>query len=202
MSDHAAIGIYEAHSEALRHRYDAVSAEDLFAPVADLLPPPPATVLDIGAGSGRDLAWFAARGHPVTAAEPVSAFRDAISARMPEAVCLAAQLPELEGVAGAFDIVLAVAVWHHLPPEARRAAYGRVAALLEPNGVLVLSLRHGAIHGGQPVYSLDLAEEIEMAEAAGLSLAREATAPSLQPENIAAGITWTWLALQKKGPGS
>ena len=29
MSDHAAIGIYEAHSEALRHRYDAVSADDL-----------------------------------------------------------------------------------------------------------------------------------------------------------------------------
>jgi protein-L-isoaspartate O-methyltransferase len=42
------------------------------------------TVLDVGAGSGRDAAWFAARGHDVVAVEPTSAMRSEGQHRHPD----------------------------------------------------------------------------------------------------------------------
>jgi SAM-dependent methyltransferase len=41
----------------------------------DLIPQTPGTVLDVGAGSGRDAAWFALQGHDVVAVEPSNSMR-------------------------------------------------------------------------------------------------------------------------------
>ncbi|MFT5585347.1 MAG: SAM-dependent methyltransferase [Cognaticolwellia sp.] len=59
----------------LSQRYDAVDVQALYAPAWPYFPAAPAPVLDIGAGSGRDAAYFAERGHPVTAVEPFGPFR-------------------------------------------------------------------------------------------------------------------------------
>ena len=50
-----------------------------------LLPDAPGTVLDIGAGSGRDAAWFSAQGYDVIAVEPSSGMRSRGATRAPRA---------------------------------------------------------------------------------------------------------------------
>ncbi|XDA98311.1 hypothetical protein AB1M95_19830 [Sulfitobacter sp. LCG007] len=54
----------------LRRRFDALSTAETLSPVLDQIPPPPAGLPDPGAGSGRDAACFAERGHGATAVEP------------------------------------------------------------------------------------------------------------------------------------
>jgi SAM-dependent methyltransferase len=197
MADFTAIGVYEAHAAALRPRYDSVEAADVLAPVADLLPIG-VDVLDIGAGSGRDSAWFVARGDRVTAVEPVEGFRAAIALRAPEAVLIDARLPDLEGVRGPFGLILVGALWHHLDSADREAAIKRITGLMVPGGVAIISLRHGPIPEGMPLHVMDPKEEIARAARAGLGLLRCATGLSHQKENIAAGVRWTWLALGKE----
>lgn len=69
---------YEAAAmPALIARFDAIPSEEIYAPVVDLMPTRPARVVDIGAGTGRDAAWFARQGHDVLAVEPVRALREA-----------------------------------------------------------------------------------------------------------------------------
>ncbi|MGB3146833.1 MAG: class I SAM-dependent methyltransferase [Paracoccaceae bacterium] len=192
-----AIAMYEAHADTLLQRYDAVATMDILSPVLDLLPPH-APVLDIGAGSGRDAAWLVSHGHPVTAVEPVAGFRAAIVSRVPDATVVDARLPDLDGVVGPFGLILTNAVWHHLTGAQRSASIARLSGLLAPNGRLVLSLRHGGTPEGQPVHAVDPEAEIARAVLAELKLLRRATAPSHQPGNIAAGITWTWLVFEKE----
>jgi SAM-dependent methyltransferase len=197
MTADAVLGIYAANAPAMAARYDKSATESLLSGVIDLLPPPPAAVLDVGAGSGRDAAWFAARGHAVTAAEPVEGFRSLISARDPSIRVVDAALPELPGLGGSFALVVVNALWHHLPPPARVTALAGLADLLDTGGLLLVSLRHGPLPPGMPVFALDPQAETARAAEAGLTLIRQHTTPAFGPETAADGISWTWLALCK-----
>jgi SAM-dependent methyltransferase len=149
-------------------------------------------VLDIGAGSGRDLAHFAALGHPVAAAEPIAAFRAVLAARLPDATLFDAGLPDLPGIDSRYDLILVNAVWQHLPPEDRTRAFARLAGLLASGGCLALSLRHGPAAPAQGLYPLDATEETARATAHGLHLV------AARPSDLARapGVTWTWLVLE------
>jgi SAM-dependent methyltransferase len=200
MTEDAALAIYSAHAAAMARRYDSVTTETLLSGLSDLVPPPPAPVLDIGAGSGRDTIWFLTRGHAVTAAEPVAAFREMIAARAPAARLVDTGLPRLPGLSGRFGLILVNAVWHHLDATVRDVAYGRLANLLTPDGRLFLALRRGPAAAGAPIHPTDAQDEITRAAGAGLSLLRLHDAPAHDPETAAAGISWTWLALAKDTP--
>ncbi|MEO1505929.1 MAG: class I SAM-dependent methyltransferase, partial [Pseudomonadota bacterium] len=98
--------------------YEAVSSAELFAPVREHLPCRPVQVLDIGAGTGRDAAWFAAQSHRVLAVEPVDALRDAGMARhrCSGLSWIKDTLPELSqtlALGAKFDLIVLSAVWHH-----------------------------------------------------------------------------------------
>ena len=58
-------------------RFESISSEELYRPVESIMPTNPKSVLDIGAGTGRDAAWFADRGAKVLAVEPVARLREA-----------------------------------------------------------------------------------------------------------------------------
>ncbi len=199
--DEDVFSIYAAAAPALVTRFEEVPPERLFAPVADLLPRPPARVADIGAGSGRDAAWFAASGHTVLAVEPVAELRTAAMALhpSPRISWLDDRLPHLPALAahGTFDLVTLCAVWHHLVPEDREIAMARLAATVAPGGLFVLSLRHGPEMHGRPVYPVPPEETVDAATRAGLALVRRVEADSLHGENQAANVRWTWLALRK-----
>lgn len=182
-------------------RSEAISCETLFAPVADLLPQRPSRIADIGAGTGRDAAWLAASGHRVVAVEPVARLRLAGEGlhKARAITWLDDRLPELERLAnhGPFDLILLVGVWQHLDDDERRIAMSRLAQLLAPGGMTIMSLRHGPGAPGRPVVQVSVADTIAQAGEAGLGGARQAATGSMQAWNRAAGVTWTWLALAR-----
>ena len=52
--------------------YEAIGFADIHKGAIPFLSATPGLALDIGAGSGRDAAWFAARGWDVVAVEPAA----------------------------------------------------------------------------------------------------------------------------------
>jgi SAM-dependent methyltransferase len=192
---------YQAAATAERIAgWEAIDDALLLRPVTRFLPPPPARLLDVGAGSGRTAAWLAGKGHQVTAVEPVAALREAGLALHGASGIdwIEDRLPSLEALESCeFAGVLLIAVWQHLMPAAREAAFARLAQLIATGGVLLMSLRHGPGAPGRPVYPCDPAETIGQAEALGLSLLHQEEAPSIQEGNRTLGVTWTWLAFRR-----
>ena len=180
--------------------YDALPPEQIYASVRDLLPTAPARIADIGAGTGRDAAWFAGQGHRVLAVEPVRAFREAGMALHGDRIeWLDDQLPELTGLQsrGPFDLVLLCAVWHHLDSAARARSMPVLAQATAPGGRLILSLRHDPNADGRLSFPAPPEEAIALASEAGLDLTHRAETESVHAESRARGVRWTWLVLEK-----
>lgn len=182
-------------------RYDAIPVEDIYAPVLDLFPDRPSRIADIGAGTGRDSAWLAGLGHGLLAVEPVDELRCAGMALhdSPAIDWLKDSLPALEHIpAGSrFDLLLLCAVWQHLDEDAQGPAMRRLAGLTAPGGKIIMSLRHGPGAPNRPVFPVSPERTIEDAEAGGLRLVRRRDTDSVQAENRAAGVRWTWLVFLK-----
>jgi len=100
--------------------------------LADVLPAPPARVLDAGCGDGALSAWLAGLGYQVTAidADP-AAVAAARSAGVPAVRANLARYGDEP-----FDVVVMLLTLHHMHPLA--AVLDRVARLLRPGGLLVL----------------------------------------------------------------
>ena len=64
---------YADEAEELFKRYESIPPADAHRAVLHLIPGVPSRILDIGSGTGRDAAWFAAQGHRVLAVEPTDA---------------------------------------------------------------------------------------------------------------------------------
>lgn len=194
-----AIAGYAADAEALIPPFEAISPEDLFAPVAHLMPTAPAHIADIGAGTGRDAAWFADQGHHVLAVEPVDAFRQAglTLHPSPRITWLGDALPGLPRTLARgerFDLVTIVAVWQHLEADRQREAMPNLASLVAPVGQLILSIRHGPGAPTRPCYPSRPEDVIALGAASGLQPVFRRETESIQAANRANGVTWTWLA--------
>lgn len=180
--------------------YDALPPEQIYASVLDLFPDTPIRIADIGAGTGRDAAWLARKGHRVLAVEPVRVFREAGAALHGDAIeWLDDQLPALDGTQrrGLFDLVLLCAVWHHLDTPDRAIAMPALARMTAPGGRLILSLRHDPGTLRRHSYPAPPQEAIDLASVAGFQLIRRAEAASVHPESRAYGVRWTWLAFAR-----
>jgi 2-polyprenyl-3-methyl-5-hydroxy-6-metoxy-1,4-benzoquinol methylase len=98
--------------------------------------------VDIGCGSGRDVAWLNANGFPAVGYDASEGLIAQAIEHYPQYRFEQAVLPELAGVPGAaFDNVLCETVIMHLPPEQVAATCTRLVDLLRPAGVLFLSWR-------------------------------------------------------------
>ena len=181
--------------------YDGLSPESIYEHVVDLIPNHSITIADIGAGTGRDAAWFAAKGHDALAIEPVRELREAGQTLHPAANIkwLDDRLPHLRAVPTgvSFDLVTLCAVWQHLSDANRAIAMPRLATLIAPSGILIMSLRHGPGAKGRRVFPVSSDMTIEMAHACGLHLLRRQDADSVQKVNLSMGVFWTWLAFEK-----
>jgi SAM-dependent methyltransferase len=139
---------YAEEADALARQYESVRFVDVHGPVLHLLPTTPSDALDIGAGTGRDATALAGMGHRVVAVEPTAAFRNraALLHPAPHIEWIDDSLPRLARLmerGDRFDVVMLMGVWIHLDPQQRREAMPRVASLLRPGGLLLLTLRHG-----------------------------------------------------------
>ena len=138
---------YDQNADALIAKYDALNADEVHRAWAPKhLPMEPGFACDIGAGSGRDANWLAEQGWEVVAVEP-SAMRDkSAAASHPRVTWLDDALPSLKSLRALgrrFDLILLSAVWMHVAPKDRERAFRILSELLNPSGLLVVTLRDG-----------------------------------------------------------
>jgi Methylase involved in ubiquinone/menaquinone biosynthesis len=181
---------FDRDAEALCARYEGVDPAVLLAPVADLLPEPPASVLDVGCGSGRDAAALARAGHQVNAVDASPAMLREARRRHGDVPVrwLGSALPLLEGVDGRFDLVTCNAVLMFLADGERGPALGRLCSLVAPGGVLLVALRHGAPDASRGMADVDDAEVLAAGRDHGMSLLRHVRAEDALGR---AGTSWS-----------
>ena len=190
---------YADEAKELFKRYEGIPAADAHRAVLHLIPGVPSRILDIGSGTGRDAAWFAAQGHRVLAVEPTDALRLPAMARhsSPRIEWLDDSLPDLTTLrrrGNAFDVVMLTAVWMHLDAAQRRQAMPNLAARLREGGVMIMKIRHGPVPPGRRMFEVPAEETIELARLQGLKPILNVRTESSQEQNRLAGVTWTNLA--------
>ena len=155
----------------------------------------------MGAGTGRDAAWFARRGHEIVAVEPSRELRRAGRElhESPAITWIDDCLPDLSAVCGkgsAFDLIWLSAMWMHVPPDDRARAFHTLASLLRPGGGMMLSLRLGPLPPDRPMAPVNAVEIRNLARNSGLEAVR------VSRHEDAAGrpeISWDMVWLRKPG---
>lgn len=201
-----AISHYHQHATSYQTQYDSVKAEDVHAVWSSLLANrSPSLALDVGAGSGRDALWLTQKGWRVTAVEPAENLRQLGQVKTGnKVVWIDSQLPELEGLERpeqGYDLILLSAVWMHLKPEQRAAAFHCLCHYLSPKGMLIVTLRFGPSDPQRPMYSVSVEELGSLARQEELimqDLSETLTNDCLQRNDV----VWKTLYLQSKGENS
>jgi SAM-dependent methyltransferase len=194
---------YAEEAEDLFKRYESISGAETHKAILHLIPTAESHVLDVGAGTGRDAAWFASMGHRVTAVEPTEAMRLPAMKLHPSPTIewLDDSLPELALVRSRgelFDLILLSAVWMHFDAAQRREAMAALAALLRTGGILIMRVRHGPVPPGRRMFEIPDEETIELAGAHDLHTVLNLRTESTLQANRDAGVSWTHLAFARK----
>lgn len=159
------IDFYHGHALQLDAQYNSVSFETVHTSWQEWWPKNGQTILDIGAGNGRDAQWLNERGCEVVAVEPADALRTlGVKQTSSKIHWLNDQLPELRKVfelGVRFDVILLSAIWMHIPVGERERCFRKLCNLLSPNGIIVISLRFGEFTDGRNSYSVS-AEELNL----------------------------------------
>jgi SAM-dependent methyltransferase len=102
----------------------------------------PGTTVDIGCGSGRDVAWLRENGFDTSGYDVSGGLLREARLACPGAFFGVARLPELDGVSrGTFANVLCETVIMHLDPSEIGLSVRNLVSLLEPGGTMWLSWR-------------------------------------------------------------
>jgi SAM-dependent methyltransferase len=190
---------YGEAAAALAEQYESVSFTDVHRDVLHLFPSQPGVILDVGAGSGRDAAALAGRGHRVVAVEPTPELRSLgrrihgdrdiewVDDALPD-------LPVLTARDGRFDLILLTAVWMHLDRAERTSAMAALVGLLGPAGRVVLSLRHGPVPPGRRMFDVTAEETARLARGHGLVVEHLGEHADLHGRD---GVRWSSLGLRR-----
>ena len=188
---------YAESADDLAAQYESVTFDEIYGELAALIPDAPARILDVGAGTGRDAAALAAKGHLVVAAEPTAELRAHGQRLHPsdKIIWVDDSLPLLRRVdtrQGPFDVIVLTAVWMHLDASERPEAMSRLRELLAPRGVVLMSLRHGPVPPGRRMFDVAADEVARQGQDQGLELAARVARTDMLGR---ADVHWTLLAL-------
>lgn len=200
------VAAYDERADLLAERYEAVSSERMLAEVLPIILAGRGgkLALDVGAGTGRDAAWLSSLGYEVVAAEPAAGMRRIAAERHGSRGIrwVSDALPSLDHVhclGLAYDLILLSAVWQHVANDDRPRAFRKLATLMKPGGVLVLTLRHGPAPPGMQMHSTSSAEIEGLARANGLEIVRIAASGD---QGGRAGVSWDVMALRMPDDGT
>ena len=105
---------------------------------------PGQTALTVADGGGRNAVWLAEQGLAVTvvdlSGEGIARARELAAIRGVSLCAIHADVLAWECPIEAFDLV--VAIYFHLPPDARRCAHQKMATALKPGGHLIIEGFH------------------------------------------------------------
>ncbi len=194
---------YAEEAEVLLKRYEELRFDDVHSSVLHLIPEASSRILDIGSGTGRDAAAFAALGHQVVAVEPTDELRNAAKGLHPSKSIewIADSLPALSHFPyddESFDLIMLTAIWMHLSEKERVQAMQEVVKYARPGGKVILSLRHGRVPSGRRMFEVSAEETIRLAERFGLQLLLHVKENPKQKASHSLGVTWTKLAFVKQ----
>lgn len=173
-SSDRAVAFYERQAKDLAENYELIPFEQAHPILANELGGKPAkSILDIGAGTGRDANWIATNGHSVVAVEPAASFR-ALAARLhpnSSAQWIDDRLPKLEKLTTQrFDWIVLSAIWMHIHPKDRLEALSRLKVLLSPAGKIYLTLRLGPPDTAREIYPVTVEELRDLSRPLGLKV--------------------------------
>jgi SAM-dependent methyltransferase len=191
---------YSQEAPDLLRTYETITFDQSQGCVLRLLPKPPCRLLDVGAGTGRDAAGFAVLGYEVVAVEPTDEMREGARKLHSDVPVewLDDGLPDLAVLRARgdrFAVIMMTAVWMHLDETERRRAMPSVVSLLQPAGILVMSLRYGPIPPGRRMFEVSTEETTALARRSGLESVVVEDAPTLLKR--AAPVTWKRLAFRR-----
>ena len=199
------IKYYSTHAEKLTDQYNSVAFEKVHADWLSEIPEK-GFVLDVGAGSGRDARFLAAKGLSVVAVEPADGIRErAQQYTVSQPIhWLNDKLPELAQVFSLqtkFDLILLSAVWMHVAPSERERCIRKLSCLLKANGKIIISLRHGVCHDERTMHKVSADELAGFARQFGLSfrlLSEQVNADELGRDDV----SWQTVVLTLPDDGS
>ncbi|MGZ5828109.1 MAG: class I SAM-dependent methyltransferase, partial [Xanthobacteraceae bacterium] len=140
--DQRTLAAYEAAAAAdfAKDWHEHPAAEDLQAAVRKYFKP--GNTVDIGCGSGREVAWLSANEFPCVGYDASDALLREARKRYPRLTFVNSSLPKLDGVAEAsFENVLCETVIMHLPQADIAPSVQKLVSLLRPGGTLYLTWR-------------------------------------------------------------
>lgn len=173
---------YDQHAREIADRFWAVDLSHLWEPFCAYLPPN-ARILDLGCGAGRDAAHFAEQGYLAIGADlSFGMLREAVI----RSSCpyLQADMTALPFPSTSFEAVWANASLLHLPRELVPGVLADIHKLLNPEGLLYLSLKIGEgeqweQREGQRLFVFFQPEEVfSLLSAAGFTLLQHWTEPA------------------------
>jgi len=177
------IAFYNDHAEILAAQYLSKTFEEVHSSwlhhLLPLLAKNTLSILDVGAGSGRDVHYLAQRAQgketQIIAIEPaitLAKMGQVLTRDLPVS-WIEDSLPQLQkvvGLAQQFDLILLSAVWMHLSPSERPLALATLSRLLNLTGLLVISLRHGPSPDARVMHPVSADELLALAADCQLAL--------------------------------
>ncbi len=194
---------YNQNATQFMEQYESCDFLEVHSGIDELLPISPGCILDIGAGSGRDAAWFAEKGHEVVAVEPAEKLRVLANERHQNAKIrwMNDALPALSNVLRTgltFDLIWLSAVWMHIAPRDRQRSFRKMVTLLRPGGKIMLSLRNGPIPKERIMFHSSGEEVERLARRFGLAVVHQVNGRDKLGRDK---ITWKSFVLQLPDDG-
>lgn len=161
------LNFYKRNNERLIKQYNSVSFESVHQDWLEFLPKKGRLIVDVGAGSGRDVFWLSERGYQVIAVEPVLEFFDQFKkfkqcrGHKDDINWIVDSLPDLKQLqeySQQISLILLSAVWMHLNTEERIKSFQAFSKLNKTNGLLIITLRHGKSPDERLMYPVSVAE--------------------------------------------
>ena len=157
----------QSHSKLIQkaQKYESISPENIHGWLVDLIPIGTELVLDIGSGSGRDVAWLSERAKKVVAIEPSFEMQNfARNNHLQSNIdWVNDSLPSLNSIRNrqlTFDFIILNSVWSRIPKIERVESFYQIIRLLKPGGYLSLSFRIDDGRTRDGIFPVSL-EEIE-----------------------------------------